>query len=302
MVKLERSKQTAMAAIVVTLGWFCYCAFGSLSLRNYDNDPNMAKAMQYDLGENHHDYDKADRAKAEKYYLEYLKNVQESFQKARVYARLGALYATGFDVRKGEKPDYDKARIYFKKALELEPERIDYTTIQARTMLASMHELGSDRVKARMEVYEWLKSIDEEKINQLWLPLTPGEQRPNSLVMAQTKHLVAELPSVLETNIMGGIKHLPEAEAQQYLLEIVDRFAGRDLEKLAQKHAAERGIPLPEMPTTKPREEVEKPREEKVPEGAAYPAWVYWVPAGIIGIGVLTAVLLLKKKARSRGK
>ena len=64
MVKWQLSKQTAMAAIVVALSWFCYCAFASLSLRNYDNDPNMAKAMEYDLGENQHDYDKADRARA----------------------------------------------------------------------------------------------------------------------------------------------------------------------------------------------------------------------------------------------
>jgi len=283
-----------MAAIVVALGLFCYCAFGSLTLKNYDNDPNLARGMEYDLGESGVDYDKADRAKVEKYYLEYLKNVQESFQKARVYARLGVLYATGFDVRKGEKADYDKARIYFKKALELEPERIDYTTIQARSMLASMHESGSDRVNARMEVYEWLKSINEEKINQLWLPQTPGEQHPNERLILHSKKLVANLPSSLETNIMGGIKHLPEAEAQQYLLEIVDRFAGTDLEKLARKHAAERGFSL--------GEEVEKPREEKGSEEVLDPAWAYRLLAGIIGIGVLTAVLLLKKKSSSRAK
>ena len=111
MIKWQPGKQIATAAIVFTVSLFCCWAFGSTTLRNYDNDPDLARGMQYDLAESGVGYDKADRAKAEKYYLEYLKNVQESFQKARVYARLGALYATGFDVRKGEKADYDKARM-----------------------------------------------------------------------------------------------------------------------------------------------------------------------------------------------
>jgi tetratricopeptide (TPR) repeat protein len=312
MVKRQRSKQTAIAAIVLTLSWFCYCAFGSLSLRNYENDPNMAKAMEYDLGENQHDYDKADRAKAEKYYLEYLKNVQESFQKARVYVRLGALYATGFDVKKGEKADYNKARFYFRKALELEPERIDRSTIKARTMLASMKEAGRARIKARLDVYEWLSSIDEEIIRKEWLPLTPDNNSPTPLQMKKLD-VRYNLLSNLETNMLSEIKHLPDVEAEGLLHEIEQRFSGTEMEKLASKHAAEKSIPSPEIPKTKapvevekPREEIvpEKPHEEKVPEEAAYPAWVYGVPAGIIGIGAMTAVLvlLLKKKATNSSK
>jgi tetratricopeptide (TPR) repeat protein len=312
MFKRQRSKQIATASIVVILCWFCYCAFGSLSLRNYDNDPNMAKAMEYDLGENPGDYDKVDRARAEKYYLEYLKNVQESFQKARVYVRLGASYATGFDVRKGEKADYNKARFYFRKALELEPERIDFPTIQARTMLASMEEAGRARIKARMDVYEWLLPIDEETILKKWLPLTPDNNSPTPLQMKKLD-VRYNLLSNLETNMLSEIKHTSDAETEGLLLEIVDRFAGSDLEKLARKHAAERSIPLPEIPKTKAPEEVEKPREEivpekhleeKVPEEAAYPAWIYPVLPGIIGVGVLSAVLvlLLKKKPTRSSK
>lgn len=293
MIKLERSKQAAMAAIVVTLGWFCYCAFGSLNLRNYDNDPNMAKAMEYDLSENYSDYDKADRAKAEKYYLAYLEDVNESFQKARVYDHIGALYATGLNPRKGEKPDYDKARFYFRKVLELEPTRIARPTIRARVMLASIDKFGSDRVRADMKVYEWLRSIDEEKMSKLWLPLTPDDEGPSELIIRSTKNLQESLYSTLETNIMAVIKHLPDAATEPHLLEIVQRFAGTDLEKLALKHAAERSITLPQMPATKAGEEVEE---------AAYLSWAYWPLAGIIGIGLLTVVLLLKKKAISRAK
>ena len=70
MLKWDRTKQAATATIVVSLSWFCYCASGdSLSLRNYDNDPNLAKAIEYDLEHNGADYEKADRAKAEQYWL-----------------------------------------------------------------------------------------------------------------------------------------------------------------------------------------------------------------------------------------
>ncbi|MHC4086375.1 MAG: hypothetical protein ACYSWZ_12795 [Planctomycetota bacterium] len=58
------------------------------------------------------------------------------------------------------------------------------------------------------------------------------------------------------------------------------------------------------MPKTKAPVEVEKPREKIVSEEAAYPAWIYPVLPGIIGIGVLTAVLvlLLKKKTANPSK
>jgi tetratricopeptide (TPR) repeat protein len=273
----------------------------------------MAKAMEYDLGENQHDYDKADRAKAVKYYLEYLEDVNESFQKARIYACLGALYATAVNPKLQEKPDYEKARMYFQKVLDLEPTRIDRTTIRARVMLASLDKFGSDRVRADMEVYEWLRSIDEEKMRKLWLPLTPDDEGPSELIIRSTKNLQESLYNTLESNVIAVIKHLPEAEAQQCLLEIEQRLSGTEMEKLSRKHAAERSISLPEKKKTQEPEEVEKPREEiapeklleeKVHEEAAYPAWIYPALPGIIVIGALSAVLLLllKKKTASSSK
>ena len=293
MIKLERTKQTATATILVTLGCFCYCACGdSLSLRNYENDPNMAKAMEYDLGENPGDYDKADRVMAEKYYLAYLENVTEPFQRARVYDHLGALYATGSNPRKGEKSDYDKARYYFRKVLELEPHRIDWPTMRARTMLASMEQSTEARVRARLGAYEWIASIDEGKIRTQWLPLTPDNNVPTELQMAKISGVHKSLISTVQTNIMGGIKHLPDAEAEQYLLDIVHRFAGSKLDKLSREKLEERAISIPEP-------EVQKPTGGKVPQETANPAWAYWLLGGIIAGGVLTGVLLLKRKASS---
>jgi len=298
MLKWDRTKQAATATIVVSLSWFCYCASGdSLSLRNYDNDPNLAKAIEYDLEHNGADYEKADRAKAEQYYLTYLEDVNESFQKARVYASLGALYATAVNPQRKEKPDYDKARVYFKKVLELEPKRIAYPTIRARTMLASMDQSGSARVSARIDVYEWLNSIDEEKMRKLWLPLTPGGEGPSDLIIRSTKNLQEGLQTSLETNIIGEIKHLRDAEAEEFLLEIAERFAGSELDRLAREKLAEKGIPIPDSATKPVEPEVEKRAEEKDPKEAANPAWASWLLAAVIGAGVLTVVLLLKKKA-----
>jgi hypothetical protein len=170
-------------------------------------------------------------------------------------------------------------------------------------MLASMEEAGRARVKARMDVYEWLLSIEEETILKKWLPLTPDNNSPTPLQMKKLD-VRYNLLSNLETNMLSEIKHLSDAETEGLLLEIVDRFTGSDLENLATKHAAERSISLPEMPKTKPPVEVEKPREEIIPEEAAYPAWIYPVLPGIIGVGVLSAVLvlLLKKKPTRSSK
>src|SRR6056297_3105765 len=70
---------------------------------NYDNNPDLQKAMEYDLSMNKKRFIKpdgtvdqrlydsyvenADQKLAEKYYLKYLKDINEPFQRARVYAK-----------------------------------------------------------------------------------------------------------------------------------------------------------------------------------------------------------------------
>ena len=307
MAKLNRIKWAARTSILVVSLWFCCCAYGGLSLRNYSDDANMAKAMEYDLGVYPCDYNTADRAKAERYYLEYLKDVNESFQKARVYAHIGASYAVGFDIRKGEKADYNKARYYFRKVLELEPERIDFVTIQGRTMLASMHESTAERVKARMDVYEWLRTIDAQKIRRLWLPLSPTDEAPSDLVMCATTDLVEHLHSTLETNILTGIMALPEEEAKEYLAEISRRFGGSELDKLARKKVQEEGISIPEQPAPRvvqPEVEERVAEQEHHQEASSW-LWAWWL-AGIglliVAIAAFARTLLLRKKASANAK
>lgn len=98
---------------------------------NYENDPNLTRALEYCLEANPGNYEKGNRELSEKYFLAYLEVAEDSFQKARIYDYLGAMYAVAINPKLNEKPDYEKATYYYQKVLELEPVRIAYPTIRA---------------------------------------------------------------------------------------------------------------------------------------------------------------------------
>ena len=155
-----------------------FCQRHAYALSNYDHHPDLAKAMEFDSETNRGDKEKADRSKAEYHYLHYLEDVNETFQQARVYCQLGAMYAVSYNKEKGEERDPNKARFYYRKVLEAEPNRIGRPTIVARNMLSCFDNPDFyDRVKARVEMYKWLSTIDEKSINGKWLPLrTSGRE------------------------------------------------------------------------------------------------------------------------------
>jgi len=282
-------------------GWFlCSVVEGNDRLRNYDGNPNLAKAMEYDLEMNGGDEEKADRAKAERYYLEYLKDVNESFQKARVYAQLGALYATAINRRLGEKPDWEKARMYFRKVLEVEPERIGKPTMRTRTMLASMEETRQGRIRERINIYEWLTSIDEKKVKDMWLPLIAENETPSESKIASLASYCKDGKSGVAGNILAGIRELSEEDGARFLSEIVKRFGGSRLGKAAMKKLEEEGIVIPEKPSGNPDVnsvvlEKEKTTYEPVPANTNG-----WRVTGY-AIGVI-AVLGLLVWCKKRGK
>lgn len=141
---------------------------------NYTNHPDLTKAMEFNLATNYGNREKADSAKAEFYYLRYLEDVNDSFQRARVYSHIGRMWATGFNHYKGEKRDINKAREYSRKVLECEPERIGTCTIVARNLLTTLENpLGIERMKARVAMYEWLSKLDKETIQKNFLPERP---------------------------------------------------------------------------------------------------------------------------------
>jgi len=249
----------------VMLVCLCWQASASLSLQNYDNHPDLAKAMEYDLEQNHSDYDKGDRALAEKYYLAYLEDANDSFQKARVYGQLGVMYATSINLQKGDKPDLGKSRAYFRKVLEIEPERIGWATIRARTMLASMEETELARIRGRMDVYEWVRSIDEEKIKRLWLPLRPDNTSPFPLQFTRTLNIREDIESNCETNIIfplsSSVEWLDPQVKRDLLLEMSSRFKGSELAKFADEKLGKEFIASPEPNDPAPVEVQPEPNE-----------------------------------------
>jgi hypothetical protein len=170
----EAMENLRFREVACCLAVICLC--GGLSreahaLQNYANHPELAQAMQFDPETNGCDVKKADRAKAEYHYLRYLEDVNDSFQRARVYCQLGAMYAVTYNREKGEQKDRVKARAYYRKVLENEPNRIARPTIVARNMLTTLDHPGwMDRVKARVEFYKWVSSFDEKTVKEKWLP------------------------------------------------------------------------------------------------------------------------------------
>lgn len=162
---------------------------GLVRVVNYDNHPALAKAKEYDLTmdlkklykpdgtfdkELYHSYvARADRALAEKYYLEYLEDVNESFQRAAVCARLGEMFSGSVSHHVATRWDRSKARMYYGKALEAEPERIGWPTLQARGFFATDANSPEAQFESYMDYYEWLLSLDEKKIREKGLPTRP---------------------------------------------------------------------------------------------------------------------------------
>ncbi|MCP4613244.1 MAG: hypothetical protein GY845_31520 [Planctomycetes bacterium] len=223
-------KNSAICLIILVL---TSSSIASLAIRNYDNDPDLAAAMEYDSAEAT-DRSKVDRELAEKYYLEYLKKDIPSFQKARVYLLLGSLFTVGSDPRNGIMPDREKGHKYLEKVLQLEPERIDSATIRARTLLASSPLFSREEgLQKHLDVYEWLSSLNEEKFQKLWLPLEPDQK---AILPITLKRLQNYVPNVKHSQAMNSVDlaiYLPDREAR--LAEIIGRFPDTEIADIARK-------------------------------------------------------------------
>ncbi len=126
----------ARLGAIVVLSWAARGPFALAKIVNYDNHPDLTKAKEYDLTVEIKSFYRADgsfdrgryesylaganRKLAEQHYLAYLQDVNESFQRAAVYARLGELFCGATSPRVATTIDKDKARVYFRKALEAE--------------------------------------------------------------------------------------------------------------------------------------------------------------------------------------
>lgn len=223
-------KNPAICLIILVL---TSSSIASLAIRNYDNDPDLAAALEYDRGETT-DESKADRELAEKYYLEYLKKDIPSFQKARVYLRLGSLYTVGSDPRNGIMPDREKGHKYLEKVLQLEPERIDSATIRARTLFASSPLFSIEEgLQKHLDVYEWLSSLNEEKFQKIWLPLEPDQKAILPITLKRLQNHVPHVKHTMAVNSVALANHMPDREAR--FAEIIGRFPDTEIADLARQ-------------------------------------------------------------------
>lgn len=199
-------------------------------LHNYENDPDLEKAIRYDRELN--DGRSGSQELAEKYYLAYLEKCEESSQRAKVYVQLGVLFSTNVDKANGEKRDQEKCIAYFNKALEEEPERVGKETYRARSFLTSYASSGADRVRARMDLYEWLLNVEKAKDVE-WLPETP--QRPASQRdIDRITSLFKSSRSVTARNMTYEASESLNSEMR--LQEIIDRFPGSYAEDEAKRY------------------------------------------------------------------
>jgi hypothetical protein len=205
----------------------------SLAILNYDRDPDLAAALEYDRGETT-DPSKADRDLAEQYYLKYLEKDLPSFQKARVYQRLGGLFTVESDPPRGIMPDREKGAGYLAKALELEPNRIDMATIRARTLLASSGLLSREEyLRKGLDLYDWLLSVDDARLRTLWLPIEPNQTAIHPTALQSLQNTVPMARHTTAVNAIDAAAHMPDREAR--LAAIIQRFPKTEIADLAQR-------------------------------------------------------------------
>lgn len=226
MIKTKYHKNLTLFLVVLFL---TSSSVASLDIRNYDNDPDLAAALTNRIKTPH----KTKMVRwREKYYLEYLKKDIPSFQKARVYLRLGSLFTVESNPKNGIMPDNKKGDRYLEKVLEVEPERIDTATIRARTLLASSPMLSrKESFQKRLDVYEWLSSLTEEKCKKLWLPLEPDQEAILPITFKRLQNYVPKVKHVQAVNALALAVWMPDYEAR--LKEIIERFPGKEIAHMA---------------------------------------------------------------------
>ena len=136
---------------------------GIAQLVNYENDKDLARAMTHDsvLATNP---ELISQAQAEHWYLQYLSHATDKSQRAKVYFQLGYIHAAGARPNTDDKRDHAKARRYMEAAIEANPTGLCQELVFARTHLASLQERREDRISKRLEVYQWLATLDERAL------------------------------------------------------------------------------------------------------------------------------------------
>ena len=220
---------------------------------NYSNDANLQKAFEYDLTMdethlNQEEYDslakRVSQKLAEEHYLAYLEDVNDSFQRSRVYVKLGNLFGGAVDqkVILTGVIDNNKANNYYRKALIEEPNRIGIPTLAARAGLTSATESLENQFYLCMDYYQWLLSIDKKTLNKNWLPFTPNSGEPSEKTIEEMIELIEGVKETTALNLAYDARHRLTNNSElfdgglfemKYLIEIIERFPQTKAAELA---------------------------------------------------------------------
>lgn len=217
-------------AFGLSIGWAIAESRASDLLINYENDPDLAAAMEWDSECNGGDRTISSQQLAEKHYLAYLQRAKDADQIAFVYVQLGVLFNTNWHKEAGEKPDYAKARRYFTEALKVAPDRIGIPMIRARLGMVTPLQSAEERLEIRLEVYKWLESIDETSAKAHWFRSHPDEVPTDNDV--RTMMGVLKNVRLSESdNILSGARAMKNP--LQALQKVIDAFPGTELSEAA---------------------------------------------------------------------
>jgi hypothetical protein len=203
--------------------------------QRFADDPDFARALRFDLEMGHgrkEEKEIADRDKAVEFYLKYLeKDGIPAYQRARVYVQLGIQFTTLSNPRKGQERDEERARRYFERAIELDPERISRSMIRARTLLGSLG--GKTREESFgmwMETYDWLLSLDEAAFEKRAFPV-----RQRSTI----RNLIEAVKGSTAANAVSSASSLPDGEAR--LRKLIEDYSGTPIVEKARKQLQTKG-------------------------------------------------------------
>ena len=152
----------SVAYIAIFVVGLCYCR-PLVAIRNYEDSRHLRLAKKH-CPTFADDRELVDRDKAIQHYLAYLREYPDTFNRPKVLTQIGCLYAQYRDPESGVETNYEKAKPYFKKAIEAAPELVCWDTIIARTNLASLTERGAPRVEARIKAYKWIHTRTAQQI------------------------------------------------------------------------------------------------------------------------------------------
>lgn len=207
------------------------------ALVNHLDDPDLAEAMQYDSEQNGYDQQIASQSKAEAAYLRFLSKSNDQYLRVWAYSQLGVLFSTNLNPEKGEKRDYKKAGEYFAKAIEEAGDRIGRPVYRARLNRITPDIPPAERIKMRIEAFEWLSEFDRATAQDRWL-VPQGYAPPTDSDVSNFLDRVERFTDALAWN-MTGEAFLTD-DPVHYLNLIKRRLPDTRAEEMADRRLAQR--------------------------------------------------------------